>query len=133
MLVQVRKEDSTTGRSAHCPHSGFDLILADIPDGMPVLSISKHAKDIPSWNEYSIPLVESLFEFSDYFLHDCGGMLVFLPEVPSIRADVLSYASGYGFKVFRDWWAINDLPFTSHSNALLKVRFYVILPSFQLF
>ena len=124
----MRKEASTTGWSAHYPHGGFDLVLADIPDGMLVPSISKHAKDILIWNEYSIPLVESLFEFLDYFLHDNDGMLVFLPEVPSIRSDVLSYAGGYGFKVSRDWWAINDLPFNSHTNALLKVRFSVILP-----
>lgn len=114
-------ETGETALSTHCPHSGFDLIVADLKSGLVIPGISLESSDVPSWNEYSLPQLESVFEFSEKFLHAIGGLLLFLPDQGNARTDVLSYAQGYDFQLFREWWGINDLPCSCPMNPKLKV------------
>ena len=78
----MRKASSTSGRSTHCTHSGFDMIIADIAEGLSVPSISKDVMSIPSWNVYSESDVNCIFEFCDAFLHDTGGILSSFLMIP---------------------------------------------------
>ena len=89
------------------------MIIFDVPEGLPIPGLSVPPNDIPAWNVYKNSHIEALFEFPDSFLHDNGTILVFLPESPSIRMDVKSYAASYDFKIFKDWWDINELRLTS--------------------
>ena len=93
------------------------MIIFDVPEGLPVPSLSVPPNDIPAWNAYENSHIEALFDFADSFLHDNGAILVFLPESPSIRMDVKSYAASYDFKIFKDWWGINELRLTSPLNS----------------
>ena len=62
-----------------------------------------------------------MFEFAEHFLHSAGAILLFVPDVPKIRTDVLSYANGYNFVLHQEWWGIKDLPSASFYNAINKV------------
>ena len=77
------------------------MIIFDVPQGLPIPSLSVPPNDIPAWNVYEHSHIESLFEFADSFLHGNGAILAFLPESPSIKMDVKSYAASYDFKILR--------------------------------
>ena len=100
-------------RSPTCPHSGLDFIIFDVPEGLPIPGLFVPPNDIPAWNVYENSHIEALFEFADSLLHDNGVILIFLPESPSIKMDVKSYVASYDFKIFKDWWGINELRLTS--------------------
>ena len=108
-------------RSKACPYGGFNLIIGDFPDGMPVPPISLHPTDVPNWNNYTKKDVEFVFEFADHFLHHQECIIAFAPECPEVRTDIISYANAYDFYMLREWWGINDLPLHSLVNPKVKV------------
>ena len=63
--------------SPQCKHTGLDLIIADIPENLPVPGISASFTSVPPWNMRSEGYVESIFEFGDAYLHDDAAILLF--------------------------------------------------------
>lgn len=60
---------------------GFDLIIADLPEGLLIPNVSSPLNSIPSWNEYNHKDIEALFEFAIGFLTYNASLLSFLPEL----------------------------------------------------
>jgi hypothetical protein len=57
--------------------SGVDLMIVDIPEGLPVPIVSSPPTSVPVWNladENFLPLV---FDFGSSLVHDNGALLLF--------------------------------------------------------
>ncbi len=104
------------------PDACLDMLIADIPDNLPVLGISNPSTIVPDWNKTDVDdFVEILFAYAVQHLSDDGALLMFLPESPSIRKDVLGWATEYGYKMYKDWWGINELRLTSFRDPARTV------------
>jgi hypothetical protein len=55
------------------------LILADIPEGLPVSGISNPASSILPWNQDVEEWLQPIFDFADNHLHDDGAIIFFPP------------------------------------------------------
>lgn len=108
-------------RSKTCTHGGFDLVVVDIPEGLPVPGISSPPTAIPYWNVYIESHLEAVFEFAHYYLHGNAPLLILMPESPAIRAEVQTYARTYDFKIFKDWWGFNSLRLASPKDPSTTV------------
>lgn len=77
----------------------MDLLVADVPDNLPVPQISNPSSSIPEWNMTNVDdFVETLFAYAGQHLSDDGALLLFLPESLAIRKDVLGWAQEYGYR-----------------------------------
>ena len=54
-----------------------DLVIADLPEGLPVPTVSVPSSVVPTWNEKSEDYLQELFDFADEILHDNGVLLLF--------------------------------------------------------
>ena len=76
-LWQFDGVHKTNQSNDSCPHKGFDLLIVDLPEGLPVLHISPST--VPEWNKHNTNEIEAIFEFSYFFLHDDVYILLFVP------------------------------------------------------
>ena len=58
-------------------HGAADLVIANLPEGLPVPTILVPSSIIPTWNEKSEYYLQELFDFADENLHDNGVLLFF--------------------------------------------------------
>lgn len=106
----------------------IDLLIADVPDNLPVPYISNPTNVVPEWNNTPADeFVEPLFAFAQDHVGDDGGVLLFVPESPAIRKDVLAWAKAYGYSAYKDWWGINELRLSSFRDPKRTVHFSQIL------
>ena len=54
-----------------------DLVIADLPEGLLVPTVSVSSSIVPTWNEKSDDYLQELFDFADESLHDNGVLLLF--------------------------------------------------------
>lgn len=114
----------------------LDLIIADMPDGLPVPDLSSPRSEIPSWNELEEDWAEGIFEMARESLQDDGAILIFHPDILSVRVATDALAEAYGFISLHDWWGINEMPLTSAKNQQCTVRlelYHVILRIYCIF
>lgn len=63
----------------HVSQPLVDLVIADIPEGLPVPRLCDHDHVIPFWNAKNVDSMQSIFSFCNKYLHDDGALLVFQP------------------------------------------------------
>ncbi len=102
----------------------LDLIIGDMPDGLPVPNISHPPLSVPYCNTYDDEFAEYIFEFASGSLQDDGAVMFFLPDNPKIRHMVDKDAKLHGFKMQTDWWGVNELRMTSHKDINCMVMIY---------
>lgn len=104
------------------PNACLDFLIADVPDNLPVPRISVPSSTVPEWNTPSADdFVEPLFAFAQDHLGDNAGVLLFVPENPATRKDVMAWASAYGYIPYKDWWGINELRLSSFRDPTRTV------------
>jgi hypothetical protein len=99
----------------------LDLILADIPEGLPVPGISNPPTSIPTWNQEADEWLQPIFDFADNHLHDDGAIILFHPFRMTTKAMILGYCECFGFHVRKEWWGMNRLHLTSPINQNVTV------------
>ena len=99
----------------------LDLILADIPEGLPVPGISNPPTSIPAWNQETHEWLQPIFDFADNHLHDDGAIILFHPFRMTTKAMILGYCECFGFQVRKEWWGMNRLHLTSPINQSVTV------------
>lgn len=82
LLVQCDDVRTTQISNNTYAHKEFDLLIADLPKGLPVLLISPSA--IPKWNKHHSNELEAIFEFSFHFPHDDAHIFLFMPESTNV-------------------------------------------------
>ena len=93
-----------------CSFGGFDHIIADLPEGLPVPNVSTPSHVIPAWNDHKRKNIEALFEFACTYLTDDGIFLLFVHEKKNVKVDVRTFAASHNFVLRKDWWGFNELP-----------------------
>ena len=83
-------------------HLGLDLIIADVPENLPVPMVS--SSTVPEWNMRSEGYFEYLFWFAATNLHDDAIFLVIHPHDLVLLLDLQNWAYTIEFELFRDWW-----------------------------
>ena len=108
----------------------LDLILADIPEGLPVPGISDPPTSIPAWNQETHEWLHPIFDFADNHLHDDGAIIIFHPFRMTTKAMIIGYCECFGFQVRKEWWGMNRLHLTSPINPNVTVSSFSILIPF---
>jgi hypothetical protein len=90
--------------------SCVDLVLADVPDNLPVPGVSIPDDIVPAWNTRPRDYFKNVFQFADEFLHDDGAVFViYSDDNDQTRKEIESYFPAFGFKVFREWTGVNRM------------------------
>ena len=110
MFEQVGAHRSRPVSSDTCKDTGLDLIVADVPENLPVPNISSPESAIPLWNVRPEKFIDTVLEFADNYLHDDAALLLFHPNDRDLQLEIEECAVTYDFKVAFDWWALNELP-----------------------
>lgn len=96
-------------------HAGIDLIIADVPEDLPVPIVNPDF--VPPWNTREEDYLENVFVFADYNLTDDGVILLMHARDRKIEEELEEHALEYDFKVVRDWWGFNQLRLSSKLYA----------------
>jgi hypothetical protein len=96
---------------------GVDLMIVDIPEGLPIPMVSSPPTSIPGWNSVDPNFLPLLFDFGSSLIHDNGALLLFHKDDLKFRADIRGFANAYHFKILKEWTGINRLPLTSARDA----------------
>jgi hypothetical protein len=73
----------------------MDLIIANLPENLPVPTISNPSTSIPLWNTLSKNFLESLFDFANEHLQDNGAMiLIHGVEIPLLKFEIRLFFQG---------------------------------------
>jgi hypothetical protein len=91
-----------------------DLVIADLPEGLPVPNVSVPSSVVPTWNVKSEDYLQELFEFADEILHDSGALLLFFPfDNGDFLEDIETFFDSFGFAIYKEWMGVNYLPMSS--------------------
>jgi hypothetical protein len=115
--VQYKSDKARAFNGVQGTTTGVDLMIVDIPEGLPVSIVSSLPTSVLVWNlvdENFLPLV---FDFGSSLVHDNRALLVFHKDYPKLRADIRGYAKAYHFSIFKEWMGINRLPITNPRDA----------------
>jgi hypothetical protein len=108
--VRVFKEkQDTTG--------GIDLMIVDMPKGLPVPMVSSPPTSVPKWNSDDKNFLAMLFDMGSSLVHDNGVLLLFHKDDLKLRADIRGHFKAYHFSILKEWTGINRLPITSVIDA----------------
>lgn len=104
--------------------SVVDLIVLDIPEGLPVPGIGAPGF-IPEWNrlekrisnpakknKMESPFIKDAFEFAEIWICDDGALLLFHPDSRFHNNEVAGWAAWANFKEAMKWTVVSGLPLT---------------------
>ena len=106
---------------------GVDLMIMDIPEGLPVPTVASPTSFVLEWNKLPDQFVETVFEIASGLVHDNGVLLLFHPDDLQMRADIRGCLKAYHFSLFKEFIGVNRLPLTSARNASKTVSILGIL------
>jgi hypothetical protein len=91
-----------------------DLVIADIPENIPVANVSYPSYNVPSWNALDSDFLGELFDFADEILHDDGALFFFHPDDNGdFRKNIEDHFAAFGFTIFKEWLGGNRLCLSS--------------------
>jgi hypothetical protein len=97
--------------------AGVDLMIVDIPEGLPVPMVSSPPTSVPDWNLEHKSFLSMVFDIGGSLVHDNGVLLFFHKDDLKLRADIRAYSKAYHFSILKEWTGINRLPITSGRDA----------------
>jgi hypothetical protein len=99
----------------------LDLIIVDVPEDLPVPTVSDPTDAVPPWNQSAVSLLEAVFVFAKDYLQDDGAMIVIHPFQMDAKSTILGYCIEYGFETRKEWLCMNRLHLYSPLNRTLTV------------
>jgi hypothetical protein len=115
--VQHNSDKARAFNGVQGTSSGVDLMIVDIPKGLPVPIVSSPPTSVLVWNSADESFLPLVFDFGSSLVHDNGVLLLFHKDDLKLRADIRGYANAYHFKILKEWTGINRLPLTSARDA----------------
>jgi hypothetical protein len=70
--VQHKSDKPRPFKGVQGTTGGADLMIVDIPEGLPVPMVSSPPSSIPEWNTKAKDFMAMVFEFGGSFVHDYG-------------------------------------------------------------
>jgi hypothetical protein len=111
--VQYKSDKAHAFKGIQGTTGGVDLMIVDIPEGLPVPMVSSPPTSVPGWNSTDKNFLPLVFDFGSSFVHDNGALLLFHKDDFKLRADIRGFAKAYHFSILKEWTGINRLPITS--------------------
>jgi hypothetical protein len=115
--VQYKSNKARAFNGVQGTSSGVDLMIVDIPEGLPILIVSSPPTSVPVWNSANESFLPLVFDFGSSLIQDNGALLLFHKDDLKLRADIRGYANAYHFKILKERTGINQLPFTSARDS----------------
>jgi hypothetical protein len=115
--VQHKFDKARAFKRIQCTTGGVDLMIVDIPEGLPVSMVSTPPTSVPGWNSAEKNLLPMVFDFGSLLIHDNGVLLLFHKDDLKLRANIKGSTKAYYFSILKEWMGINRLPITSARNA----------------
>ena len=128
--VQHKSEKARAFQGVQGASAGVDLMILDIPEGLPVPMVSDPASSVPEWNKLPERFVETIFEFASGLVHDNGVLLLFHLDDLQMKADIRGCLKAYHFSLFKEFMGVNCLQLISARNASKTVSESCILKYF---
>jgi hypothetical protein len=115
--VQYKSDKARAFKGVQGTAGGVDLMIVDIPEGLPVPMVSSPPTSVPLWNSEDKNFLPILFALGSSLVHDNGVLLLIHKDDPKFRASIRGFAKAYHFSIMKDWTGINRLPITSARDA----------------
>jgi hypothetical protein len=115
--VQHKSNKARAFKGMQGTDGGVDLMIVDIPEGLPIPMVSSPPTSVPGWNSADKNFLPLVFDFGSSLVHDNGALLLFHKDDLKFRADIRGFANAYHFKILKEWTGINRLPLTSARDA----------------
>jgi hypothetical protein len=115
--VQYKFDKARAFRGILDASAGVDLMIIDIPEGLPVPMVSSPASSVPEWNKRGDGFLQMVFDFASGLVHDNGVLLLFHLDDLQMRADIRGCMKAYHFSFFKEFMGVNCLQLTSARNA----------------
>ena len=87
-FVQHKSDKTCAFSGVRDAKAGVDLMIMDIPEGLPVPTVASPTSSVPEWNKLPDRFVETVFEIASGLVHDNGVLLLFHPNDLQMRADI---------------------------------------------
>ncbi len=105
-----------------------DLVIADLPENLPVPNVSVPSYNVPSWNSLDSDFLSELFDFADELLHDDGALLLFHPDDNGeFRESIEAHFPAFGFTIFKEWLGVNRLRLSSAKHKDKTTNLFRVL------
>jgi hypothetical protein len=115
--VQHKSDKARAFKGVQGTDGGVDLMIVDIPEGLPVPMVSSPPTSIPGWNSANPNFLPLLFDFGSSLVHDNGALLFFHKDDLKLKADIKGSTKAYHFSNLKEWTETNRLPITSTREA----------------
>lgn len=102
---------------------GFDLMLAEYPDGLRVPGVFDPKHHIPRWNSSQETFLKTIVEFAFKYLHDGGAIVIFYPDSYLVRRKIETYTANFNIKIALECNILNSLLLCSPSQPSSSVSF----------
>jgi hypothetical protein len=111
--VQHKSNKARAFKGKQGSTGGIDLMIVDIPEGLPVPMVSSPPTAVPNWNSDDKNFLAMVFDMGSSLIHNNGVLLLFHKDDLKLRADIKGSAKAYHFKILKEWTGINRLPMTN--------------------
>ena len=125
--VQHKSDKARAFRGVQGTNAGVDLMILDVPKGLPVPIVSDPTSSVLEWNKLLERFVETVFEFASGLVHDNGVLLLFHLDDLQMKADIRGCLKAYHLSLFKEFMGVNRLQLTSARNASKTVSESCIL------
>jgi len=126
ILLQHKGEKQHFFKGVKSVKPCIDLIVVDMPEGLPYPDLFVPSSSIPKWNADNPLWLEAVFEFANGHLHDNGALIILYPLRAVTKANIMAYSTTYSFEKMKDWWGMNWLHLASPSSTSRMVTFFSI-------
>jgi hypothetical protein len=115
--VQYKSDKARAFKGVQGIDVGVDLMIVDIPKGLPVPMVSSPPTSVPEWNLEDKNFLSMVFDFGSSLVHDNGVLLLFHKDDLKLKASIRGSTKAYHFKILKEWMGINHLSITSARDA----------------
>jgi hypothetical protein len=115
--VQHKSDKARAFKGKQGTTGGVDLMIVDIPEGLPIPMVSSPPTSIPELYSDDKNFLAMVFDMGSSLVHDNGVLLLFYNDDLKLRVDIRGSAKAYHFKILKEWTKINRLPMTSTRDA----------------
>ena len=125
--VQYKSDKARPFKGVQGTAGRVDLILVDLPEGLPVPMVSSPSTAVPEWNTDDVSFLAIVFAMGSSLVHDNGVLLLFHKDDLQLRVDIRGSANAYHWKIFKEWTGINHMPLTSARDASKTVSSNLVI------
>jgi hypothetical protein len=104
--VQHKSDKARAFKGNQGTIGGVDLMIVDIPEGLPVPMVSSPLTSVLEWNSNDKNFLAMVFDFGSSLVHDNGVLLFFHKDDLKLKADIRGSAKAYHFKILKEWMGI---------------------------